>query len=380
MSVRPVTRAVTSLVAAATISAAVHGYATYARWASNTATFYVNPANADVTGAEAAAALEAGMNVWNTQGDSAFRFQYGGTVSDTSTGYDHRNVVIFRNTTNGSTIATTYSWWNSSTQLVDSDIIFWDGGFRFFTGTSGCGGVSNAAYVEDIAAHEFGHALGMGHSSYNDATMYPSYSYCSQAFRTLAPDDIAGVRSLYPGSSTPANTAPSITIGAPANNASFPEGTSVAFSGSATDTQDGNLTASIQWTDNGASIGHGGSFSRVLTVGSHSIVARVTDSGAMQSSRTISVTVTPTTSGTPTPGPTLTARGRKVKGLQKTDLSWNGLSGGSVDVYRNSTRVMGTANDGAETDPINKKGGGSYIYRVCAAGTSSCTNNAEVNF
>ena len=109
-------------------------------------------------------------------------------------------------------------------ELVDSDIIFWDGGFRFFTGTSGCGGVPNAAYIEDIAAHEFGHALGMGHSSYTDATMYPSYSYCSQAFRTLAPDDIAGVRSLYPGS-TPANTAPSITIGRPgATTPAFPRG------------------------------------------------------------------------------------------------------------------------------------------------------------
>ena len=380
MGARPLTRAVAAVAAAAAITAGAHGYATYSRWPSNTATFYVNPANADVSGAEAAAALEAGMDVWNTQGDSAFRFQYGGNVPDTSTGYDHRNVVIFRNTSNGSTIATTYSWWNGSHQLVDSDIIFWDGGFRFFTGTSGCGGVSNAAYVEDIAAHEFGHALGMSHSSYTDATMYPTYSYCSQAFRTLAPDDIAGVRSLYPGSSTPANTAPSVTIGTPANNASFPEGTSVAFSGSATDTQDGNLTASIQWTDNGASIGHGGSFSRVLTVGSHSIVARVTDSGAMQSSRTITVTVTPATGGTPAPGPTLTARGRKVKGLQKADLSWNGLSGGSVDVYRNSIRVMGTANDGAETDPIDKKGPGSYSYRVCAAGTTTCTNNATVSF
>ena len=60
----------------------------------------------------------------------------------------------------------------------------------------------------------------------------------------------------------------------------------MAFTGSATDTQDGNLTSSIQWTDNGTSIGQGGSFSRVLTVGSHTIVARVTDSGGLQASRT----------------------------------------------------------------------------------------------
>jgi thermitase len=91
------------------------------------------------------------------------------------------------------------------------------------------------------------------------------------------------------------------------------------------------------------------------------------------------VTVTANT-GSGTTAPTLTARGRKVKGLQKVDLSWNGLSGSAIDVYRNSARVMGTPNDGAETDTINKKGGGSYTYRVCAAGTTTCSNNASVSF
>ena len=59
--------------------------------------------------------------------------------------------------------------------------------------------VATVARVEPIALqnefgdHEFGHALGLGHSTVFDATMYPSYSYCSQALRTLAPDDLAGV-------------------------------------------------------------------------------------------------------------------------------------------------------------------------------------------
>src|SRR5204862_2971500 len=117
-----------------------------------------------------------------------------------------------RNVSNGSTIATTYSWWNGNNELLDSDIIFWDGGFTFFTGTSSCGVVPNAAYIEDIAAHELGHALGLNHSTATDATMYPSYSYCSQEFRTLASDDIAAAQSLYGSGSAPANTAPSVTI------------------------------------------------------------------------------------------------------------------------------------------------------------------------
>jgi len=101
-----------------------------------------------------------------------------------------RNVVIFRNSGDGSAIASTYSWWSGST-LIDSDIIFWDGPFTFFGGASGCGG-SNAAYITDIAAHEFGHAIGLNHSTVGDATMYPGYSTCSQIQRTLAADDVAG--------------------------------------------------------------------------------------------------------------------------------------------------------------------------------------------
>jgi hypothetical protein len=238
--------------------------------------------------------------------------------------------------------------------------------------------VSNAAYIEDVATHEFGHALGLNHSTAVDATMYPSYGYCSQAFRTLAPDDQAGAQSLYPGSAPGPNTAPSVTITSPSNGASVVEGTAFSFSGSASDTQDGNLTASLQWTDNGTAIGSGGSFSRALPVGTHTIVAWVADTGNLQTSRSVTVTVT---LPPPPPSGTLTARGRKHKGLQFTDLAWNGLTGSAIDVYRNDARVMTTANDGAETDPLRRRGSGTYTYRVCTAGsTTTCSNTATVVF
>ena len=74
---------------------------------------------------------------------------------------DNRNVVMFRNSSSGSAVATTYTWYSGG-ERVDSDIIFWDGAYQFFTGTTGC---SMGAYIEDIATHELGHTLGLGHSS-----------------------------------------------------------------------------------------------------------------------------------------------------------------------------------------------------------------------
>ena len=137
----------------------------------------------------------------------------------------------------------------------------------------------------------------------------------ARGLRTLAADDIAGAQALYPGGSPQiSNTAPSVTISSPANGASYGEGVSVSFNGSACDSQDGNLTSMLQWTDNGNAIGSGGSFSSVLTVGSHTIVAYANDSGGRQGSRTISVNVIATSSGGTSggsSGPTSKGRGRK---------------------------------------------------------------------
>jgi hypothetical protein len=379
-------RAIRSIVAVAVAvagAAALHSntsaYSTFAHWGSTPVTFYVNPVNRDVSSAAATAALQAGMDVWNTQAGTPFRYQYGGTVTDTATAYDNRNVILFRNASNGSTIASTYSWWSSNNELLDSDIVFWDYTFTFFTGASGCGGVSNAAYMEDIAAHELGHALGLNHSTSTDATMYPSYAYCSMSNRTLAADDIAGAKALYP--TTTANSAPAVTISSPVNNASYASGASVTFTGAASDTQDGVLTPTLAWTSNlDGAIGIGGSFTRVLSAGTHTVKATAVDAGGLQTVKQVSVTVAAAVAPPPPSGPTLSATGRKVKGFAKADLKWSGLSGSAIDVYRSTAKSMTTVNDGSETDAINQKGSFTVIYKVCAAGTTTCSNSVSVAF
>jgi hypothetical protein len=61
--------------------------------------------------------------------------------------------------------------------------------------------------VYTVALHEAGHALGLAHSDNPADIMYPYYRYGGQ----LAPDDIAGVQSLY-GASFGAPAAPLLTL------------------------------------------------------------------------------------------------------------------------------------------------------------------------
>jgi hypothetical protein len=69
-----------------------------------------------------------------------------------------------------------------------------------------------------------------------------------------------------------------------------------------------------------------------------------------------------------------------VKGVPTADLTWNGAIAESVDVYRNGTVITTTDNDGAYTDSIGKKAGVVFTYKVCEAGTSTCSNEMTIVF
>ena len=464
------------IIAAAALAASTVAVQAYKlngpKWAAKEVPFYINPANADVSESAAIAAIQAGAMAWSAQSNASFAFYYMGRTSGSSAGYNAKNEVFFRNEDQGSTIARTYWWYNSRNELVDADIVFYDAGWRFFAGTNGC---SDGVYIEDIAVHEFGHALGLGHSSEGDATMYPSVKRCSMDFRTLAADDLAGVEALYPPSGSNAlpqvaiqspsnganvtegtalgftgsasdkedgglsseivwrssrdgqigtgpsfsrvlstgthsitasvsdssgqtssssvsvavqaastNEPPSVSITAPSSGTSVSEGTSITFNGSGSDAEDGDLTAKLVWTSNlDGTLAMGGSFTRTLSPGAHTIRAAVTDSSGATSDRQISVSVAATEPPTSAPAPAefwLLATAVKTRGLHHGELRWGGDSSAKVDIYRDGVKVGTTANDGAHTDAINRRGSASYTYKVCAAGTTTCSNAAVISF
>jgi poly(3-hydroxybutyrate) depolymerase len=163
-------------------------------WPEASMLYYINPVNMDVPAAAIEPAIRAAADAWSLQSGSSFRFAFAGLTTQTTNTNDGINVILFRNASSGSALATTYTWFSGS-RIVDADTVFWDANFRFFTGSSGC---AAGFYIEDVATHEFGHAVGLGHSSLQAATMYPSIGTCSQQDRTLDPDDIAAVLALYP--------------------------------------------------------------------------------------------------------------------------------------------------------------------------------------
>ncbi|HEX2139161.1 MAG TPA: serine hydrolase [Woeseiaceae bacterium] len=89
-------------------------------------------------------------------------------------------------------------------------------------------------------------------------------------------------------------TPPTVSISQPVDDASVTSGDSVDFAGSASDEEDGDLTAALQWTsDLDGPFGMGGSFSSSsLSVGTHTITASVTDSDAEAGSASLTLIVT----------------------------------------------------------------------------------------
>lgn len=182
---------------------------------------------------------------------------------------------------------------------------------------------------------------------------------------------------LVPTDGGSTDNPPSVSITNPADGASFDSGVSIDFAGSASDNEDGDLTSDLIWTsDLDGQIGTGGSFSAVISDGTHTITAEVTDSGGNTGSDSITITVGGGSSG----NFTLDVYAYKVRGRQYADLTWSGAASTTVDIYRDGSVVDTTENDGFYTDTTGQVGGGSATYQVCEAGTTTCSNEVTATW
>jgi len=76
----------------------------------------------------------------------------------------------------------------------------------------------------------------------------------------------------------------------------------------------------------------------------------------------------------------LSAQKKKINGINSVRLTWGGANSANVDVYRNRVVVATTPNDGQYDDSTGDTGRAQYMYKVCEAGTQTCSNTVTVNF
>src|SRR6185503_193085 len=66
-----------------------------------------------------------------------------------------------------------------------------------WTWADGPGTVLGRWDIQSVMCHEYGHALGMGHSGVGQATMAPSVSLGNTGPRSIHPDDVSGIQCVY---------------------------------------------------------------------------------------------------------------------------------------------------------------------------------------
>jgi hypothetical protein len=94
------------------------------------------------------------------------------------------------------TVAVTPIWFYSSGRISDADVLFNGAGFEFTTSAE-----AGKFDVQDVATHELGHLLGLDHSGWAGASMYPYVDESVTLHRSLSLDEVGGLRHAYPSAS-----------------------------------------------------------------------------------------------------------------------------------------------------------------------------------
>ena len=174
-----------------------------AKWKTSE-NYMVDPSNVDGVGAgDVISIIASGIGKWETGANAEImgnKVDWTGNGADT-TSPDNKNEVLFGDITDPGVIAVTTVWGvfggsPSSRYLAEWDQVYDDVSFDWSVAP---GGEPNKMDVENIAVHEIGHALGMGHPSdtCSNETMYRYASNGETKKRDLNPGDILGIDKLY---------------------------------------------------------------------------------------------------------------------------------------------------------------------------------------
>jgi matrixin/putative Ig domain-containing protein len=311
-----------------------------ARWfepdSGQSVVFYVNPANAPSSAI--VDDMLAALNTWSTSAGSSIQLRYGGETS----GYgvqraDGQNTISFNNgdgyfapsTGCDGLLAVSgivrYSTSQTRTingrnfgKAVEANVSFNPYLFCWF---------ANRCQIQEVATHELGHAIGLGHSGTSSAVMN-AYAHFDNRCASLTDDDTAGAVAVYPGSVSRGSLSIATRSDLPAGKMNSPYGVHFEAAGGAGSYSwsllDGQLCQGMTLSPSGFLFGTPSAAASVQ------FTVRVRDASGNSSQQSMSLVVQP-----PPPAPQVTAVQYKKRKLMVYGVNFE--EGSTVYIDEQST-------------------------------------------